>query len=245
MRNSQHWYDRDGKPCHGADLRTARKAGLLPSVTTVLKCWPQDNLTRWKNEQLVIAAITTPRIPNEPDDAFISRILGFADEEARNAADVGTRRHDLIEDYNKGINLREVPGDDIPFIKPYMDWFDTSVAGIVFAEEIVTNPALGYAGKLDLLATMKDGSVAVVDVKNRKNPKCYDTDAAQLAAYGEVVNADKCISVILGTQEPSILVREWEPMERREAWQNFTLCLELWKRSKNYWPERTQEPAVA
>lgn len=244
MKTSQHWYDLDARPHHGADLREARKHGYLPSVTSVLKCWPSDNLTRWKNEQMILAAITTPRLENEPDDCFVDRIMACADEESRNARDVGSRRHDLIEQFNKGAGVMgENP--DLPFIQPYLEWFDQNVKRVMLAEEVIVHPAMGYGGKLDLLAELKDGSVAVIDPKNRKTLREYSTDCAQLAAYREPLNADRCISIILGTQRPEILVKEWTPSEAREGWIDFELALTMWKRSRQYWPERFRKEAAA
>jgi hypothetical protein len=238
MRNSQHWYTIDGATRHGVDLRVARRERLLPSVTSVLKVWPSEALTRWKQEQVIMSAITTPRLPCEADDAFIARVMTFADEEARAAADVGTRRHDLLELIDKGA-LIAGENPDLRFIQPYIKWFDENVERVLLSAEVVTHPAMGYAGKLDSFYQLKDGRAAVVDAKNRKNPRAYESDAMQLAAYGEIIHADTCISVVLGTQEPSILVREWTPHERHTAWHNFSLALEVWKRSRNYWPERT------
>jgi hypothetical protein len=246
MRSSQHWYDpKTLEARHGADLREAKKFGYLPSVTTVLKILPQDNLAKWKAEQVCIAAFSTPRLPDEPDATFIARVMAFADEEARNAADVGTRRHDIIERFNCGETI--YPGNpDLPFIQPYIEWWGAKVRRVISCEQVVANLQMGYAGKLDILCEMEDGSVAVVDIKNRKRTGTYPNDLAQLAAYQSAVgDADRSISVVLGTQSPSILVKEWSEAETEDGWETFTLCLALWKKVKNYWPERAQEPAVA
>jgi len=246
-KSTQHWYDRAGNPRHGATLREARKEGLLVSVSTVLKCWPADSLKQWLDGQLILAAATTPRLPNETDEAFVERVRVYAGEESKAAADVGTRRHELVERWLNGDRqfLKDdetafPPDPDIPYIQPYLRWYEDNVERTLAAEQVIVNPKLGYAGKLDSKFLLRDGRTAVADLKNRKRTAVYATDAAQLSGYNEVAQADTTISIILGTTEPSILVKEWTPEERAEAWENFLLCLEIWKRSKAYWPERVK-----
>lgn len=244
--STDHWYTTDARPAYGATLREARKAGLLPSVTTILKVWPKSALDRWKQEQIILSCLTTPRLPGEPDDAYVNRIITCAEAESRAAADVGSRRHDWMEQWNQGIAIRELDcKEDWPFLQPYIEWFSRNVDHTIQAETIVVNKELGYAGKLDLLCRLKDGRTAVVDAKNRKTVRAYETDCQQLEAYRVPVMADTTISVVLGTQEPGILVREWNAGERFDGWANFQLCLSLWKAAKQYWPERHKPAEVA
>jgi hypothetical protein len=245
MKSSQHWYTIDGKPRHGATLREARKEGLLVSVTSVLQVWPKGALDRWKQEQVILSCLTTPRLPHESDDAYIARVIECAEAESMAAADVGTRRHDLIERWNKGGELKDETPEEMRFIEPYIDWFNENVDHVIQVERVVVNEVLGYAGKLDLLCELKDGRRAVVDVKNRRTPRIYGTDAQQMEAYSMPVMANATVSVILGTAEPVALVRDWTPAERHVAWANFQLCLSMWKASKNYYPEKAHQEALA
>ena len=75
---SNHWYTRDGVPRYtvvGANgkernttLRDARKEGLIPSVTTVLNVAAKPALNQWLQRQVLLAALTLPRRPDEPED---------------------------------------------------------------------------------------------------------------------------------------------------------------------------------
>ena len=39
----------------------------VPSVTTILKMWPKPGVEVWKNEQLLLAALTLPKRPDESE----------------------------------------------------------------------------------------------------------------------------------------------------------------------------------
>jgi hypothetical protein len=249
-RESSHWYYPDARACFelpAADgtmrkptLRDARKLGLLPSVTGILRLWPADALKNWLRGQDILAAGTTPRLPTESDDQWVARVLESADEVSALARTTGTRRHALIEQFNRGaLKVAEWDAKDLAFCEPYFEWFRDNVVTnvLVKPEHIVVNAASGYAGTLDLECQTKLGR-AIVDVKNRKKPAVYDTDAMQLIAYASAlgeINYD-CYSIILGTDTKDILVRQWTPNELELAGRNFRLCLALWKASKNYDP---------
>jgi hypothetical protein len=74
-----HWYTLDGEPCYtivgknGAErnttLRDARTMALVPSVTTIIRQAAAPALEKWKRDQLLMAALTLPRMPNEPSSA--------------------------------------------------------------------------------------------------------------------------------------------------------------------------------
>lgn len=250
MAKGDHWYDRLGNPHHGAHLKEARANGYLPSVTTVLgQCWPKAGLDKWKQEQVILACLTTPRLPHEPDDAYVARILACADAEGMAAADVGTRRHKIIEDWLNGEGLH-ADSWDLPFIEPFIKWYNGVSYSTLANEKVVANPAMGYAGKLDIYSEFVLGEEMVIDIKNRKRLITYETDAAQLAAYAWALRESGmtvtgCVSVILGTQEPGILVNHWSVEEEDRGWEDFKCALALWKRSRNYYPERAQQGAAA
>ena len=123
---SVHWYRADnGKPQYtvqakdGKDrpttLRDARKMNLVPSVTTVMKVAAKPGLDVWKNEQLLLAALTLPRAPDESEKDFIARVVADSKETAKRAAERGTRVHESIERWYGGAlavtsDARAVPG---------------------------------------------------------------------------------------------------------------------------------------
>ena len=103
---SVHWYKQDGGPQYtvkakdGSDrpttLRDARKMDLVPSVSTVLKIAAKPGLEQWKLEQMLLAALTLPKAPDEPEKAYIARIVADSKETGKQAAEAGTRIHDEV-----------------------------------------------------------------------------------------------------------------------------------------------------
>src|SRR6056300_705776 len=94
---SGHWYEKDGTPAYkvpmakdpnkmrNTTLRDAKKLGLLPSVTTIIKEAAKPGLTNWIINQNIMAALTVPRIAGESDEDFIKRITSDATEQAKQA----------------------------------------------------------------------------------------------------------------------------------------------------------------
>ncbi len=112
IESSSHWYTRNGKPCHqvpyagkrgeagemrNTTLKDARKMGLLPSVTSIIGIVEKPGLIRWKMGQIILAALTLPRLEDEGVDQFAQRVIEDAMAESRKAMDFGSRLHDAIE----------------------------------------------------------------------------------------------------------------------------------------------------
>lgn len=239
---NSHWYSKTGVPTYEVPyaasnkakagqfrpttLTDARKMNLLPSVTNILDIKAKPALVNWKLTWAIIAAITTPRIDNETDDAFADRVAAEAESIASEAARFGSRVHQAIEDY---IVEGEVTED--PEIRPYFDnWLlwaqeNLDLAGTCFAERVVVGD--GYAGRADLKVRAKLGSAlyqelqrldhnpedyGIIDFKTRrwsiKKPEdelkapTYDSDPSQLSAY---VSAD----ISMATEEESDLCASW------------------------------------
>lgn len=241
---SAHWYDWDATPRHftvGANgkqrpttLRDARQHGLLPSVTSILKLWPADNLIKWKRSQDILAAATQPR-NGETDEEWVEKVIECADEIAAKARAIGTRRHDLLHKFHGPAQAIDTTSEDYPFLEPYFAWMREHVSEILNAEFIVVNRELGYAGTVDVLCRMKNGYDAIIDVKNRRKARTYVEDILQLTAYQHALGTPaEIISIVLGTERPEIYVEQWLGSEL--AWKRFLLCFDLWKESKEYNP---------
>ena len=104
---SNHWYTRDGVPRYtvigkngkerNTTLRDARTDNLVPSVTTVLNVMAKPALIQWLQKQVLLAALTLPRIPGEPEEVYIERIMSDSKEQGRAAADAGTDIHASLQ----------------------------------------------------------------------------------------------------------------------------------------------------
>jgi hypothetical protein len=117
-----HWYTLDGEPCYtivgknGAErnttLRDARTMALVPSVTTIIRQAAAPALEKWKRDQLLMAALTLPRMPNEPEAEWLKRVERDSQEQGRKAADRGTAIHGSLERHYRG----EMPDEE------HWDW---------------------------------------------------------------------------------------------------------------------------
>lgn len=193
-----HWYYTDGRPAYEitgkttgkprpVTLKDARELNLLPSVTTILKVLHKEGLVNWMIEQAVLAVVTTPRKPDEGDDAFIERVLQVEkvqDQEGRAAADKGTLIHDALEGYFQG---REVPEELKPYVMPAAEDI-ASRGAMVTTERILIGE--GFAGKTDLILEPEDCWL-MLDYKSTKklpDPKkggAWLEHRLQLSAYAK------------------------------------------------------------
>ena len=135
-----HYYMPDGTPFYevenkakpgqmrAARVDDARKAGALPSVTTILGMVNKYALAAWKEEQYILAGARTERVCRqcgrpgyenfgqspmeevyghrpepEEDDAFCRRIRDEGRAEAIAAAELGTQIHQAIADATLGL----------------------------------------------------------------------------------------------------------------------------------------------
>jgi hypothetical protein len=251
---SVHWYRaEDGSPQYtvkakdGSDrpttLRDARKMNLVPSTTTVLKIMAKPGLEVWKNEQMLLAALTLPRRPNELEKDFIARIVADSKETAKQAAERGTRVHESIEKWYAGNH--QVDHYDIAKafeIKVY-EHFKTSPHEKWNTEIAFASP-LGYGGKVDLhcgkSATAPMG--IVIDAKTKEfdeNSKVegYDEHLMQLASYRYGLNLPyaRCANVFASVSKPGLIkVIEWSEEDLLRGWEMFKCLLRLWKLKNDF-----------
>ena len=242
-----HLYDIDGKPCYEvpykdpsrgmrkATLADARKMGLVPSVTEIIKIKAAPGLENWKVQQGIMAALTMPRDPNDTDADFIRKINVDAKEKAKIAADKGTAIHKAIENAFLGRvmspeykNLAIWVRDEIR--KKY------SYENTWYVEESFSHQ-LGYGGKVDLNAPRIK---VVADIKTKEKfatKMAYDEHVMQLAAYARGLGYDDALLVnIFVSWAGDIQIHEWSKEEAARGLRMFDLCLELWKEDKKYDP---------
>ena len=264
--SSSHWYFPDGTPLHevpradgkgtrSTNLRDARKLGLFPSVTNVLSILAKPALDAWKQEQAILSALTLPRIENEPLDAFARRVVTDMQSEVGRAADLGSAVHAAIEGYAQG---RWLPEDKqvASLFEPARQWFDADVVAVHSVEIAAAHTNWGYAGRVDLVATLKStGRPTVIDFKTQKTrrdkdgsfkPILHDTWPLQLEAYRQALaSRDKGLSnaaiasVVIGSSEPvSVVVKVWDDADTPGYFRAFLAARELWVWQRNYCPVR-------
>jgi hypothetical protein len=237
---SMHWYHRDGTPCYevpradGKSMRAttladARKLDLLPSVTSIMKCAARPQLQRWMSEQLLMAALTLPRKPDESEKSWISRVWQDSSEQGRKAAEHGSRIHAAIE----GHFLGKAPDPDM---WPYVRWTAEVIRkefGMLewLPEKSFADTEMGYGGKVDLHA---EG--VVLDFKGKDGDlvgvECYDEHYMQLAAYarGLKMPGARCGIVFVSRTEPgTVKIVMHTPEQTMRGWKMFHALLQYWK----------------
>ena len=269
--SASHWYFPDGTPLHEVpradgkgqrptSLRDARKLGLFPSVTNVLSILAKPGLDAWKQEQAILAALTLPRSEEETLDDFAKRVLVDMTSEVGRAADLGSAVHAAIEGYAQGRWLPEDKGVARLF-EPARQWFDKEVIAVHSVEIATAHLEWGYAGRVDLVATLRStGLPTVIDFKTQKTrrdkdgnfkPILHDTWPLQLEAYRMALAsrdkglADAAIaSVVIGSTDPvPVLVKLWDDADKDGYFRAFLAARDLWVWQKNYCPVKDSPDA--
>lgn len=264
--SASHWYFPDGTPLHEVaradgkgtrptSLRDARKLGLFPSVTNVLSILAKPGLDAWKQEQAILAALTLPRNEGESLDDFAKRVLTDMTSEVGRAADLGSAVHAAIEGYAQG---RWLPEDKevARLFEPARQWFDAEVTQVHSVEIATAHHEWGYAGRVDLVATLKStGRPTVIDFKTQKvrrdkggnfKPILHDTWPLQLEAYHQALAsrdnglANAAIaSVVIGSTDPvPVVTQVWDDADKAGFFRAFLAARDLWVWQKNYCPVR-------
>jgi len=240
MSDSAHWYTQKGEPAHDSTLRDARKLNLLPSVTSILKILDKPQLTSWRVEQGIMAALTLPQKPGEPVEDFARRVVEDASAHSKSAAEFGTEIHTYIEQHLATGKI--IPcGSGIEFWPPIRDWLDKNVSEVRMSEKVVVDLDYGYAGRLDLVADL-GGRLTLIDFKTQgtkpgKAINKYPEWAWQLAAMYFAVEAPiaRWVNVVISSSEEGrIEVVDWSIDDIQRGWKVFVRLLELWRLIKKF-----------
>jgi hypothetical protein len=241
-----HWYAKDGTPMYtvtakngeqrSTTLRDAKKMGLLPSVTTIMKAAASPGLEAWKINQMMLAALTLPRGDGESEESFIKRIQADSKDQARKAAERGTEIHTAIERFYDGhINV-----DTLPYLEPVYKAVNERFGMLNWAVEksFATDT---FAGKIDLHSM--DGEGVVIDFKTKEftsdtleKVAGFDENVMQLSAYrtGLLKPNARCANVFVSVTEPGlVVVKEWTQEELVRGWAMFDAL-------KTYWYAKSQ-----
>ena len=176
-----------------------------PRVTTILNLLDKPALKQWAVNCAVDymqTALIRPAsdedgtaaelITDEPET--ISAILGDAKREWRNvgqkAKDIGSAVHEMIEAFVHGQKDFDMQGKEeiANAFAAFVAWQDANIKTWLASEVEVTDTEIGYMGRLDAIAEMKDGRVVLMDFKNSRG--IYDEYRLQVAAYFSAYNAD-------------------------------------------------------
>jgi hypothetical protein len=237
---STHWYTREGKPAYtvkakaGHDrpttLADARKMGLVPSVTTIIKSAAAPALERWKLDQMLHAALTLPRLDGELEAQWIERVWTDSRETAKKAAERGTAIHAAIQGWFEDDGCPDA--EMWQHVNGAIQSLKTAFEIQPWKAERSFASALGFGGKCDISCP-----VAVCDFKTKEfgpddDLKTWDEHAMQLAAYRHGLGLEKarCAIVYVSVSNPGLarLIEIPEP-DLKKGWTMFYSLLHYWK----------------
>jgi len=252
-----HWYARDGsavyqvpnksKPGEMRDttLRDAKRLGLVPSVTEIMKVEAKPALVAWQIEQAFLACLTLPRVKGETLDELKQRATNDANAQAELAKAKGQVLHAEIERYI--VDGRVENPDTLKYVVPVADWLDRNFGRLYWRPEKSFAHPLGFGGKVDLHCS--EGEFVVLDFKTKDfgpedagKKMAWDNHAMQLHAYahGLDIPSARKLNLFVSTRVPGLLVwHEWHA-DSDYQWTVFKHLLEVWKLRKKYNPEFTR-----
>ncbi len=239
-----HWYDKQGNAVYevprakgdgmrSTTLADARKLGLVPSVTTILACAAKPGLEAWKAKQVLEAALTLPRLPNESLDDYATRIIEDSKAQGKKAAERGTALHEAIEDYIWGRTTPQWDKHSEKVIETLHQYGIDLYSGK--PEHSFASP-LGYGGKIDW-----HNDEILIDFKTRKaisdkKRLAYSEHIMQLAAYadGLTISKARCVNVFIGIDDCEIRIVEHSQEDREKGFRMFKLLLDFWMLTKDF-----------
>jgi len=237
---SQHWYTKAGQPQYtvtakngnqrNTTLADARKLDLVPSVTTIMNCAAKPSLEAWKLNQMMLACMTLPRSENEPEEAFIQRVVKDSKEHAKMAAERGTAVHTALESWYEGIMLADQAEYQLGVAEAVKEHFGEPEWSV---EKSFANK-LGFGGKIDLHSL--DGEGIVIDFKTKEftdpdQVTGFEENVMQLAAYRMGIHMPnaRCANVFVSVTRPGLVkIVEWQPNEIERGWAMFDALRQYW-----------------
>jgi hypothetical protein len=247
---SGHWYDREGNPAYTivgkngnlrpTTLRDARTNNLCPSVSGIIGVAAKPGLDTWKQQQVLLAALTLPRLPEESEQSWLERVMMDSKQTGRIAAERGTLIHATIQAYFEGILVPEI----VPLCRPVEEAITAHFGPLLLLPELSFAHPLGYGGKADLIVKSRhDFEGVVIDIKTKETEDISKADVfsehkMQLAAYRMGFNMPKarCANVFVGYKmvggNPSftgVKVVEHDMDDLDTHWLMFTKLLEFWQ----------------
>ena len=260
-KESGNWYDKDGNPVYkqivqsgpnkgnetDTTLRHARKLNLAVGTTKILNVPSKPQLEIWKQNQLLLAALTMERKLNESEDNYIKRIVEDSKEQGKEAALQGTLIHTSVEEYMMSGEHLAIEGHK-EICEAVQKAIYEKYGKTWIHEKSFTNRKYGYGGKVDLHNEMCVGDIKskefnkvdgkVVNFKGKGINLAYDENGMQLAAYkrglGLAVGATT-FNIYVSRNIPGIIhIHEWTLEEDVRHWEMFKLLLAYWKLDSNY-----------
>jgi hypothetical protein len=262
MKSEQgRWYDpetgqcvleipkKDGKGTKRPNINDAIEHGWYPSVTTIAKVIAKDGLEIWKQRQVLMSALTTPRPAGMSDEEFVELILNDSKEQGEQAAERGKDFHAAANEYWKTGNMQNEDVAIANFLLELGAWRVKKEAegwGKWDSESALICERLEYAGTPDLVGIRGDDRLIIdyktTDIEKYKAP--YDEWAMQIAANFYALSPHCALGsgnaweeLIVDRTTGRMIVHEWKHDDIKRGWRMFRDAISLWIEI-NRWEER-------
>ena len=241
-----HWYQADtGEPAYqitgangkvrNTNLRDARKLNLVPSVTTILGQIAKPGLQTWLNQQILLSALTLPREQNEPEPAWLERVMFDSKEAGRKAAERGNLIHAIVQTfYENEVYIPQYP----KYVYETEQTLDNEFGLHKWVAEKSFAHELRYGGKCDLYAPadpLTDFPGAVIDIKTKETDlegiKPYAEHLYQLAAYRQGLGIPNaiCGNLFINANTDQVRLVIHDPQDIAEGWAIFCHLLRVYQ----------------
>jgi hypothetical protein len=242
VQENGHWYTKDGTPAYttigktgerATTLRDARKLGLYPSSTGIIRQLSSAGLDSWKQQQVLLAALTLPRLPDEAEADWLKRVMQDSRATGAEAASRGTAIHAIIQGYFEQMYMPQKPAYLEGIDKALVDAFGNQPW---ISEKSFGHP-LGYGGRVDLMAKPINGQGTgfVVDFKTKETDldkvDVYFEHELQLASYREGLGMPtaRCGIVFVNALTNQVRLIEIEQDRLQKGWECFEHLLRVYQ----------------
>ena len=152
--------------------RTTHDGPTVPGVTTAINIIDKAG-SKWAAAKLT-AAYTYESYGQwdgfESISDFLKHCTGHFDRVWRDKAARGTRVHDVAERWVRGETV-DVPMSDSGYVDALEAFHKEFRPNFRLAEKVVLNRELGYGGRFDFVADLKDLGVVLGDFKTGASPR--------------------------------------------------------------------------
>lgn len=146
------------------------------AVTNALKAFNKPGLVVWGMREAAKVGTANPSLS-------IEGVISAVYQQRDTAGNIGTMLHHIAEDKVSGkkIDIDKLTPSLQPYVKALLKFFDEIKPKVIHTEAIVFNTEHGFAGTLDLMATLHNDTVWILDYKTGKN--IYPENGLQQVAY--------------------------------------------------------------
>jgi hypothetical protein len=232
-----HWYTQLGEPAYrivgkngnerNTTVRDARELGLVPSVTTILGIIAKPGLNNWLQQQVLLAALTLPRVAGESEENWLDRVMSDSRSTGKDAAQRGTEMHGVLESFYRGYN-QEFPR----YVYQVNDALNAHFGQNQHWDAERSFAYKGFGGKVDLISDNIVVDFKSKDTLNKVVP--FHEQIMQLAAYrmGLGKPTARCANVFF-TAAGDVKLIEHSEQDLSDAWECFQYLLAFYKK-KNH-----------